>query len=237
MNVVTENDFIGVQADGLYTDQFTLLNYGDGSSSAIPKNFFCNWLDTEPAFGTFHIGRSCWIGTGSTVKYDNDQHCLRLGSYIAGGQRLRFILNGQHNAHFMSMFFFALADPTIPFSRVPQCDDTVVKNDVWLGDEAMILGGSTIENGCIIGARALLPMNFKSEPYGVYVGSPAKLIKFRFSEPVRERLLELAWWEMPLSWIKQNYAHFQFDLNQDEGRTLEALNELLRQKKTFQTAT
>jgi len=63
----------------------------------------------------------------------------------------------------------------------------------------MVLGGSLVENGCIIGARSLLPQNFVSEPYGIYAGTPAKLKKFRFSERVRERLLDLAWWEMPLS--------------------------------------
>lgn len=234
MNVTTESDFIGIESNGVLAEHFTLLNFSNGGMSAIPKNFFVNWLDTEPAFGTFHIGRACWIGTGSTVKYDTDQQCLRLGSYIAGGQRLRFILNGQHNAHFASMFYFSLLDASLPGTAVPQCGDTVVKNDVWIGDEAMILGGSTIENGCIIGARALLPQNFSSEPYGVYVGTPAKLKKFRFSEPVRERLLQLAWWEMPLSWIKQNHAHFHFDLNRDEGRTLEVLDELLRQKQSLQ---
>jgi acetyltransferase-like isoleucine patch superfamily enzyme len=53
-----------------------------------------------------------------------------------------------------------------------------------------------IENGCVIGARSLLPPNFRSEPYGIYAGTPAKLIRFRFSEKVCEASVNLACWEM-----------------------------------------
>lgn len=67
----------------------------------------------------------------------------------------------------------------------------------------MFLGGSTIENGCIIGARTLVPPNFKSEPYGIYVGSPARLVRFRFSERIREKLLELGWWDMSMPWLQK----------------------------------
>ena len=91
-----------------------------------------------------------------------------------------------------------------------------------------------MENGCIIGARALLKQNFKSEPYGIYGGTPAKLIRFRFSEKIRESLLELAWWDMPLSWIKENNDFFMLDLTADEGKSLEALAELKANKLAAQ---
>lgn len=111
----------------------------------------------------------------------------------------------------------------------PQYGDTVVKNDIWIGDEVMMLGGSTIENGCVIGARSLIPPNFKSEPYGIYAGSPAKLIRFRFSESIREALLDLAWWDKPLSWIGENNELFLADLTQDTGKSLEIIARLKQQ--------
>jgi hypothetical protein len=76
----------------------------------------------------------------------------------------------------------------------------------------------------------VIPPNFRSEPYGIYVGSPARLVRFRFSERVRERLLDLAWWDMPLQWIKRNNDAFLVDLTADEGRALEVLGELQRDK-------
>jgi hypothetical protein len=113
---------------------------------------------------------------------------------------------------------------------MPQYADTVIHNDVWIGDEALFLGGSVVESGCVIGARSVIPPNFRSEPYGIYVGSPARLVRFRFSERVRERLLDLAWWDMPLQWIKRNNDAFLVDLTADEGRALEVLGELQRDK-------
>jgi hypothetical protein len=110
---------------------------------------------------------------------------------------------------------------------------SMVKNDVWIGDEMMMLGGGMIENGCVIGARSLLPPNFRSEPYGIYAGTPAKLIRFRFSEKVREALVNLAWWEMPLSWIRDNNEAFLKDLTLDDVRSLEVLAQLMESKQAF----
>ncbi len=94
----------------------------------------------------------------------------------------------------------------------------------------MILGGATIESGRVIGARAVLPPNFKSEPYGIYVGAPAKLVRFRFSEKVREALLKLSWWDMPFSWIREHNDYFLLDLTDDEQKSLDILAELMEKK-------
>ncbi|MFT4182464.1 MAG: acyltransferase [Rhizobium sp.] len=53
----------------------------------------------------------------------------------------------------------------------------VIEDDVWIGAGAKILGGSHIAKGCVIGANAVV--KGKTEPYGVYVGSPARLLKRR----------------------------------------------------------
>jgi hypothetical protein len=97
-----------------------------------------------------------------------------------------------------------------------------------------MLGGGIIENGCVIGARSLLPPNFRSEPYGIYVGSPARLVRFRFSEKVRAALLALAWWEMPLSWIRDNNALFLQDMTADEGLALDIIARLAASRREFE---
>jgi acetyltransferase-like isoleucine patch superfamily enzyme len=231
MNIVTSDDCAGVQADHPWSKHFTVLGYKDGAISTIPHNFFRNWLDEDIQHAPyqFHIGRCSGLGIGSIVKYDSNAQKLIIGKNVAGGLRLRFLLNGQHEIRTMSMSMLSvygangMVDPPIP-----QYADTVIDNDVWIGDEAMFLGGSHIANGCIVGARSVIPPNFRSEPYGIYVGSPARLVRFRFSEKVREKLLELAWWDMPMDWIKANNEAFMADLTADEGRSLEILSELQR---------
>lgn len=237
MNVVTSDDSIGILPNHPLSKQFVVIGYRDGAFSTIPNNCFRNWLDEEAAVGTFHIGRCSGLGVGSIAKYDGDAQKLVIGKNVAGGQRLKFLLNGQHEIKGISMTLFSLYGNGLTNCEMPQYGDTIVHNDVWIGDEAMILGGSVIESGCVIGARAVVPPNFRSEPYGIYVGSPARLVRFRFPEKIRERLLELAWWDMPLDWIKANNGAFLEDLTKDEGRALELLAELQISKNNALEAT
>jgi acetyltransferase-like isoleucine patch superfamily enzyme len=52
-----------------------------------------------------------------------------------------------------------------------------IRNDVWIGAGVYILDGVNIEEGCVIGAGSVVTKT--TDPYGVYVGMPAKKIKDR----------------------------------------------------------
>jgi virginiamycin A acetyltransferase len=234
MHISTETNFSGVAENHRWSAQFTVLGYADGAISTLPHQFFRDWLDQEPENGHFYIGRASCFGVGSLVKYDSGQQSLCVGRYVAGGSRLSFILNGQHEMRTVSTYMLSLLGGGLKNVHPPQYADTVVKNDVWIGDEVMVLGGSVIENGCVIGARSLLPPNFRSEPYGIYAGSPARLIRYRFTEKVRAALLELAWWEMPLEWVRNNNAMFLEDLCADEAKALLVLDILKSSRKQWE---
>ena len=53
----------------------------------------------------------------------------------------------------------------------------VIGDDVWIGFGVQIMPGITIADGCVLGAGAIITKS--TVPYGVYVGIPAKLIKYR----------------------------------------------------------
>ena len=57
------------------------------------------------------------------------------------------------------------------------CKNTYIDDDVWLAEGVTILKGTHIRRGCLIGAKALV--NCDTEENGVYVGIPAKCLKFR----------------------------------------------------------
>ncbi len=230
MNIVTEPDVIGLLADHPWAGQFQVIGYRQGGFSHLPHGFFRTWLDLEPGFGAFHIGKCSGFGVGSIAKYDSDAQSLRVGRFVAGGLRLRFLLNGQHETRTISSYMFSIQGMNLRNAPPPQYGDSVIKNDVWIGDEMLMLGGGLMENGCLIGAQSRLSPNFRSEPYGVYAGSPARLLSFRFSERIREKLLDLAWWGMPLAWIRENNDFFLMDLAADETRSLEALAALKERK-------
>lgn len=236
MNISTEIDCCGIDHDNPLADKFTILKYGDGTFSTIPNGFFRDWLDQDVMQthgGVFYIGKCSGLGIGSVAKYDGIAQCLKIGRYVSGGLRVKFLLNGQHETRTISSYMFSVLNNGMSNVLPPQYADIVIKNDVWIGDGALFLGGAVIEDGCIIGARTVVPPNFKSEPYGVYAGSPARLIKFRFSEKVRNALIALAWWELPVEWIKCYNAGFLEDLTRDESQSLEMIENLVQSSKSF----
>ena len=90
----------------------------------------------------------------------------------------------------------------------------IVGNDVLIGSHALILGGVTIGNGAVVAAGAVVTKDVP--PYAVVGGVPAKVIKYRFSQDVIDKLLEMQWWDWPEERLKQSMPMFQSsELNLD----------------------
>ena len=78
-----------------------------------------------------------------------------------------------------------------------------IGNDVWIGANAIILDGITISDGAIIGAGAVVTKDVP--PYAIVGGVPAKIIRYRFDEDTIKKLLEISWWDFPITWLEKNY--------------------------------
>lgn len=68
----------------------------------------------------------------------------------------------------------------------------IIGNDVWIGRNAVLLGGITIGDGAIIGAFSVVAKDIP--PYAIVVGNPAKIIRYRFTEEQIQKLLQIKWW-------------------------------------------
>lgn len=56
---------------------------------------------------------------------------------------------------------------------------TSIGNGVWIGARAVIMAGTTLSNGVVIGANSTTTWNKKYKENGVYVGVPAELCFIR----------------------------------------------------------
>ena len=83
--------------------------------------------------------------------------------------------------------------------NLPLKGDTVIGNDVWIGQNAVILPGVHIGDGAIIGANAVVGSDV--EPYTVVVGNPAQFIRNRFDEELTALMLKWKWWDKPIEEI------------------------------------
>ncbi|WKV08007.1 CatB-related O-acetyltransferase [Thermoanaerobacterium sp. CMT5567-10] len=82
----------------------------------------------------------------------------------------------------------------------------IIGNDVWIGRNAIILRNVTIGDGAIIGAGAVVTKDV--EAFSIVGGVPARHIKYRFPEEIREKLLQIKWWDWPEEKIRENIELF-----------------------------
>jgi virginiamycin A acetyltransferase len=79
--------------------------------------------------------------------------------------------------------------------------DIIIGNDVWIGVNCTILDGINIGDGSVIAAGSIVTKDV--EPYSIVGGNPAKLIRYRFSAKIIERMIKLKFWDMSMDDIKK----------------------------------
>lgn len=83
---------------------------------------------------------------------------------------------------------------------------TYIGNDVWIGDNVLIIPGVRIGDGAIIAAGSVVTKDV--QPYSIVAGIPANIIKFRFTQNQINFLLEFKWWDKELEWLRENKMDF-----------------------------
>lgn len=98
-------------------------------------------------------------------------------------------------------------DQGVDTFKVNEEQPIIIKNDVWIGTNTLILPGVEIGNGAIIAGGAVVTKDVPD--YAVVGGVPAKVIKYRFTKEEIEQLLEIKWWDWPIEKIKENVELFR----------------------------
>lgn len=81
-----------------------------------------------------------------------------------------------------------------------------IGNDVWIGEGVQILSGVKIGDGVIVGAHAVIGKDVP--PYAVVVGNPYVIKRYRYSEEIIKKLLEIKWWDWENDIIRSRLPDF-----------------------------
>ena len=129
---------------------------------------------------------------------------LVIGRFCQIGAGVEFVMNGaNHQMNAATTYpFYTLEgwDMDSPAAAdLPLKGDTVVGNDVWIGQNAVILPGVRIGDGAIIGASSVVGSDVP--PYTIAAGNPARPLRERFDGELTDLLLRFRWWDRDIEEI------------------------------------
>nr|WP_295255861.1 CatB-related O-acetyltransferase [uncultured Blautia sp.] len=171
-----------------------------------------------------YIGKEVRINKGCTFPDPNGKISIDDYSYINSGYLYNCVIGkycsigqnvslgpGEHYVNHLSTFpisnlVLGKKDLTEFKASLP----AMIGNDVWIGNNAVILQGIKVGDGAIVAAGAVVTKDV--EPYSIVGGVPARVIKKRFDEVTIQKLMDLAWWKRGEEWIRSNRDLFVGEL-------------------------
>lgn len=127
---------------------------------------------------------------GPIEVYSDDMSVnLSIGSFCSIGKETIFILGEEHHTDTISTYPFRVKISHKSKFEAYSKGNILVGNDVWFGQRVTVLSGVKIGQGSVIAAGAVVTKDVP--PYAVVGGVPAKIIKYRFSDEIIEKLLKI----------------------------------------------
>jgi virginiamycin A acetyltransferase len=136
------------------------------------------------------IGKYTYLGNNCNVTKAN------IGNYCSVANNVS-IGPGEHNLSKISTNSVFYNNEYDSLTKL----NCTINNDVWIGVDSIILRGVTIGNGAIIGANSVV--NKDVPEYAIAVGSPAKVIKYRFKKNKINKILKSKWWESDIDYARK----------------------------------
>lgn len=116
--------------------------------------------------GEISVGKESYIGSYSTIQSVTNQKVL-IGENCSISHNVRIYTTSK-----LPDFDFS-DKKNVPDKR----GDVIIGNFVWIGANVFINPGVTIGDNSIIGANSVVTKNI--EPFAIYGGVPAKLIRYK----------------------------------------------------------
>lgn len=176
-------------------------------------------------YSPYHISSS-EIGDYTYIAQNSHISISKIGKFCSIGPNL-LCGWGVHPTNGIStspMFYSTMKQNGMTLSaenKIEERKGITIGNDVFIGANVTILDGVTIGDGAVIGAGAVVSKDIP--PYAVAVGCPIRVIRYRFDQKTRDKLLDINWWNFSddkLQQIEQNVFDVEKFINLYEHETL-----------------
>lgn len=209
-----------------YTKKVKVMN--SSRLDFITKLEGMNVIKSNTTIVNSQIGFATYIGGNSKILYTH------IGRYCSIAPNLKTIIYTHPTHNFVTThpaFFSTRKQSGFTYVKEDKFEEDLyldkknnicieIGNDVWIGENVIILGGVKIGNGAIIGTGAIVTKDI--EPYSINVGIPAKKIDYRFKQEDIKFLNDLKWWNKGKDWIEKHSEYFE---------NIDKLKEVLQEEK------
>lgn len=161
-----------------------------------------NWFPMDKV----HVGEGSY-GPLKIMSYNQGDCRLEIGKYCSFAKGTTILLGGEHPHNTLLSYpieKYIFDEEPHTFSK----GDIVIEDDVWVGYGAIILSGVRIGRGAIVAAGSVV---YKDVPaYAIY--GNGHVIKYRFEEEVRNKLLAVDFSKINLNYIRENRELFEEEI-------------------------
>lgn len=190
----------------------SLVNSKIGLGVVLRPN--CTLVNSDVQDNSF-VGPSCQIygstlGRHTYAAADVELRKVTVGNFCSIGPGV-IVGMGKHPTNLVSTHpaFYSKNKGYETFADqnyYEEYDSTEIGHDVWIGTRVLIPGGVKIGTGAVIAAGSVVTKDV--EPYAIMGGVPAKVLRYRFPDETRDKLLKSEWWNANSDEFRRNWKQF-----------------------------
>lgn len=156
--------------------------------------------------------------------FGNPSEKLTIGNYVSISSGVTFILGGNHRTDTFTNFpVYSILINNSPEKDALVKGSIIVEDEVWIGTSAIIMSGVKIGRGAIIAAGAVIVKDVPN--YAIVGGNPAKVIKYRFEEDIRDALNDIKLSDFHENDIVSNIDMFYESLTLEQIKKIKKIKE------------